>query len=84
MIELEEESKDCQTNITPRLMKFIEAIMNRGILDRLAFPMRHSREIEFHDFGVPIAMPPPDPWDVVEAYLNENENEEGVVCDNED
>lgn len=83
-----EESKDCQTNITPRLMKFIEVIMNRGILDRLAFPMRHSREIEFHDFGVggfiPIAMPPPDPWDAVEAYLNEGEREEEVICDNED
>lgn len=83
-----EESKDCQTNITPRLMKFIEVIMNRGMLDRLAFPMRHSREIEFHDFGVggfvPIAMPPPDPWDAVEAYLNEGEREEEAVSDNED
>ena len=83
-----DKSKNCQTNITPRLMKFIEVIMNRGILDRLAFPMRRSREIEFHDFGVggfvPIAMPPPDPWDAVEAYLNENENEEGAVRDNED
>lgn len=73
------ESKNCQTNITPRLMKFIEVIMNRGILDRLAFPMRHSREIEFHDFRVggfsQIAMLQPDPWDAVETYLNENEGE---------
>ena len=81
-------SEDCQTNITPRLMKFIEVIMNRGMLDQLAFPMRRSREIEFQDFGVggsvPIAMPPPDPWDAVEAYLNENENGGEVVRDNED
>lgn len=75
-----DKSKDCQTNITPRLMKFIETIMQREMLDQLAFPMRRSREIEFRDFGVggfvPIAMPPPDPWDVVEAYLNEGEMEE--------
>lgn len=80
------ESDDCQTNITPRLMKFIEVIMHRGMLDQLAFPMRRSREIEFHDFGVggfiPIAMPPPDPWYAVEAYINENEEE--AVRDNED
>ena len=81
-----DESKDCQTNITPRLMKFIETIMHREMLDQLAFPMRRSREIEFRDFGVggsvPIAVPPPDPWDAVEAYLNENEGE--AVRDNED
>ena len=75
------ESQDGQTNITPKLMKFIETIMNRYLLSRLAFPMRHSREIEFHNFDIGefIHMPPDDPWDAVEAYLRDEDepNEEG-------
>ena len=70
-------STDNQTNISPMLMKFLEVVMNRVMLDRLAFPMMRSRigyeEITNSFTGVPIISPPyeEDPWKALDDYLAE-------------
>lgn len=74
-------SQDHQTNITPKLMKFIEVVMRRDMLDRLAFPYGKPRQVELRNYGgvggfCPIAMPPPDPWDAMEAYLKDEDRSE--------
>ena len=67
------ESRDHQTNITPRLMKFIEVAFTRSGLDRLAYPMYRNRiEYELRGFsdGNPmIYIPPEDPWETLEKYM---------------
>jgi hypothetical protein len=68
------ESTDGTTNITPRLMKFLEVAFTRWGLDKLAFPMGRNRiEYEFKGYsdGVPICcIPPEDPWQMLEKYMN--------------
>lgn len=72
-----EESEDHQTNISPMLMKFLEVVMNRTMLDRLAYPMYRNRfEYEFRGYscGNPIIyIPPEDPWETLEKYMNGEE-----------
>ena len=67
------ESEDGTTNITPRLMKFIEVAFTRAGLDRLAFPGGRNRiEYELRGFsdGNPmIYIPPEDPWETLEKYM---------------
>ena len=67
------ESEDGTTNITPRLMKFIEVAFTRAGLDRLAYPMYRNRiEYEFRGMigGNPIIYnPPEDPWETLEKYM---------------
>ncbi len=71
------DSEDHSTNITPRLMKFLEVAFTRDGLDRLAFPMGRNRiEYEFKGYsdGVPICcIPPEDPWEMLEKYMNGGE-----------
>lgn len=71
------DSSDHQTNISPMLMKFLEVVMNRVMLDRLAFPMGRSRiEYEFRGYndGTPIIyIPDEDPWTMLECYLSAGE-----------
>ena len=72
------ESEDGTTNITPRLMKFIEVAFTRAGLDRLAYPMYRNRiEYEFRGYdgcGNPmIYIPPEDPWETLENYMNGEE-----------
>ena len=72
-----QDSEDHSTNITPRLMKFIEVAFTRAGLDRLAFPIGRNRiEYEFRGFsnGNPIiCIPPEDPWEMLEKYMNGEE-----------
>ena len=67
------DSIDHQTNISPMLMKFLEIVENRAMLDRLAFPMGRNRiEYEFRGYndGTPIIyIPSEDPWTMLERYL---------------
>jgi len=67
------ESEDGTTNITPRLMKFIEVAFTRTGLDRLAYPMCRNRiEYEFRGYscGNPmIYIQPEDPWEMLEKYM---------------
>ena len=74
------QSSDYQTNISPMLMKFLEVILKEGIIDKLAFPMGRNRiEYEFRGYnnGTPIIyIPSEDPWDALERYLREGEEEE--------
>ena len=71
------DSADHQTNISPMLMKFLEVILKRGVIDRLAYPMGRNRiEYEFRGYngGTPIIyIPSEDPWDALEGYLREGE-----------
>lgn len=72
-----EESEDHQTNITPMLMKFLEVVMDRTMLDKLAYPMYRNRiEYEFRGYdgcGDPMIHIPPDPWETLEKYMNGEE-----------
>ena len=71
------ESEDGTTNITSRLMKFIEVAFTRAGLDRLAYPMYRNRiEYEFRGYscGNPmIYIPPEDPWETLEKYMDGEE-----------
>ena len=71
------ESTDGTTNITPRLMKFLEVAFTSWGLDKLAFPMGRNRiEYEFKGYsdGVPICcIPKEDPWEMLEKYMNGGE-----------
>lgn len=71
------QSSDYQTNISPMLMKFLEVILKRGVIDKLAYPMGRPREVRLveYGYGCPIAWPPEDPWDALEGYLREGEVE---------
>ena len=75
-----QDSEDHSTNITPRLMKFIEVVMTRVGIDRLAFPMGRNRiEYEFRGYndGTSIIYTPSeDPWTWFERYLAEGDEEE--------
>jgi hypothetical protein len=57
------------------LMKFLEIVMNRGMLDRLAFPIGRSRigyDTDSIFTGTYIASNPYydyDPWEMLERYL---------------
>lgn len=71
------QSSDYQTNISPMLMKFLEAIIKKGVIDKLAYPIWRNRiEYGFREFndGTPIIyIPPEDPWTCFERYLAEGE-----------
>ena len=59
-------------------MKFLKVVMNRAMLDRLAFPMGRNRiEYEFRGYndGTPIIyIPSEDPWTMLECYLAAEED----------
>ena len=71
------DSADHQTNISPMLMKFLEVILKRGVIDKLAYPMGKPKEVRLveYGYGCPVALPPEDPWDMLEGYLREGEVE---------
>ena len=79
-----EKSKTHQTNITPRLMKFVELFMRRDVINALtvAYPSslwkggKKPIEVGFRD-DVPFEVfQSDDPWETVEAYLNEGADDE--------
>ena len=70
-----EESPNHQTNITPRLMKFLEVVLTRGGLSKLAYPdgkrtLDANIVANQNHWGVPILTIPDDPWIAFEEYLN--------------
>lgn len=68
-----EESPNHQTNITPRLMKFLEVVLTRGGLSKLAYPegqRGYKYEEVTNHWGVPFLTIPDDPWIEFEKYLN--------------
>lgn len=71
------DSADHQTNISPMLMKFLEVILKRGVIDKLAYPMGRTNYVHIQEYsGMPmIYIPPEDPWEALEGYLREGEVE---------
>ena len=74
------ETGDHNTNITPSLMKLLEAVLHRGCLDKLAYPLgrRQNWEVKtgiIDSMGgiVPMINIDYDPWDAFEEYLIEDE-----------
>jgi len=70
-----EESPNHQTNITPRLMKFLEVVLTRSGLSKLAYPdgqrtLDANIVANRNHWGVPIFTVPDDPWIEFEKYLN--------------
>ena len=62
------QSSDYQTNISPRLMTFLEMILKKGVIDKLAYPIHMQ---EYDDLPI-IHTPPKDPWEALEEYMEGN------------
>ena len=70
-----QESEDHSTNISPRLMKFIEVAFTRVGLDKLAFPMERNKiehktmYLDPYNFTPIISIAYDDPWKMLEQYI---------------
>ena len=66
------DSPDHQTNITPRLMKFIEVIFAGGWIEKFARPQLVERA-DVVDGDGKMFHSPSDPWEALEAYLDDED-----------